>query len=254
MFLTLSEALVNRERLFYGVMRSLSAEEEERQVLAAMIDSCTDPIVMITTQGVIERANPACTKVFGYTKEELIGGNVTMLMPQPHATNHQTYIDNYLKKSHKSEHAKKSCPSHVIGKGREVAGRTKSGQEFPIFLSVSEFHVRSTKNSYGLMQEFSAGILAGTCQAVLLCPLEVHRANRIMEEELKSRQFHPLKNFVSSIKEQLAWNGSSEPEERRKRALSGVKFLQSERWCSICHSFQSFTRFRNCFGMNINGN
>lgn len=186
MFLTLSEAIVNRERLFYGVMRSLSAEEEERQVLAAMIDSCTDPIVMITTQGIIERANPACTKVFGYTQEELIGGNVTMLMPQPHATNHQTYIDNYLKKSHRSEHAKKSCPSHVIGQGREVTGRTKSGQEFPIFLSVSEFHVESTNNTrhgfIGIMRNMEDLIERKKSEALLTNVLPHHICTRLKAE------------------------------------------------------------------------
>lgn len=105
----------------------------------------------------------------------------------------------------------------------------------------------SDQNSYGLMQEFSAGILAGTCQAVLLCPLEVHRANRIMEEELKSRQFHPLKNFVSSIKEQLAWNGSSEPEERRKRALSGVKILAIREMVFNMSFFPIFYSFQKLF-------
>lgn len=104
------------------------------------------------------------------------------------------------------------------------------------------------QNSYpGLDRECVAGMLAGTCQAVLLCPLEVHRANRIMEEELKSRQFHPLKNFVSSIKENLAWNGSSEPEERRKRALFGVKILAMREMVFNVSFFPIFYSFQKLF-------
>lgn len=146
MFLTLSEATLNGEKVFNGIMRSLSAEEEERQVLKAMIDSCVDPIVVITTQGVIERCNPACTDVFGYTKEELLGHSVTLLMPNSHATNHQSYLDKYMASNRRKRAMSGESESYVVGKGRNVTGKRKDGSTFPILLTVSEFEVSSTNN------------------------------------------------------------------------------------------------------------
>ena len=62
--------------LFTGIMRDLSVEEEEREA------------VVIDSDGVLERVNPACSIFFGYSKEELIGRNITMLMPKKDAILH----------------------------------------------------------------------------------------------------------------------------------------------------------------------
>eukprot|EP00547_Thalassionema_nitzschioides_P003693 CAMPEP_0194215764 /NCGR_PEP_ID=MMETSP0156-20130528/17780_1 /TAXON_ID=33649 /ORGANISM="Thalassionema nitzschioides, Strain L26-B" /LENGTH=689 /DNA_ID=CAMNT_0038944367 /DNA_START=93 /DNA_END=2162 /DNA_ORIENTATION=- len=144
LFLTLSEYLLNGERCFTGIMRNLSAEEEERQVLAAMIDSCVDPIVVIDKKGMIEKCNPACSSVFGYSKDELLGSNVTILMPEPHATKHGEYLEHYLNNNSRKRSTNDAPESHIVGRGRDLLGKKKSGQTFPIFLTVSEFEVDST--------------------------------------------------------------------------------------------------------------
>lgn len=192
MFLTLSESLVNGEKVFTGIMRNLSAEEEERQILAAMIDSCVDPIVVITTLGVIERCNPACTIVFGYTKDELIGGNVTMLMPEPHATNHQQYIDRYLNSHKRARSNSEGSESHIVGKGRDVSGKKKDGSEFPVFLTVSEFQINSFRKErhgfIGIMRDMSekeraiaAEVEKSKSEALLMNVLPHHICERMKE-------------------------------------------------------------------------
>lgn len=73
-------------------------------------------------------ANPAIAKVFGYEIEEVLGKNVSMLMPDPHQSNHDVYIGKYLKTGVKQ----------VIGIGREAEGKKKDGTTFPIDLAVAE--------------------------------------------------------------------------------------------------------------------
>ena len=101
---------------------------EDAQRLNAIIKAATDGIITINHRGIIESANLAAANLFGYTIEEMIGQNVSLLAAAPHGAKHDTYLKNYL-----STGVKK-----IIGIGREVNGRRKNGSLFPLRLSVSE--------------------------------------------------------------------------------------------------------------------
>lgn len=72
--------------------------------------------------------NPAAAKLFGYAAEEVVGNNVSMLMPNPHREEHNEYLHRYLE----------TGVPKIIGIGREVMGRKKSGALFPMKLAVSQ--------------------------------------------------------------------------------------------------------------------
>ncbi|RZM13174.1 MAG: PAS domain S-box protein, partial [Pedobacter sp.] len=72
--------------------------------------------------------NPAAQKLFGYELEEVIGRNISMLMPEPDKSGHDGYLSRY---QHTGE-------KRIIGKGREVRGLKKDGSTFPFRLAVSE--------------------------------------------------------------------------------------------------------------------
>jgi PAS domain S-box-containing protein len=104
-----------------------------------------DAIITITKEGVIESINPACEKIFGYSKEELIGHKVNMLMPEPYCTEHDQYIQNYLTTG---------IPK-VIGSIREVMAKHKDGTEFPIELAMGEVIFGDSRRFTGIIRDIT---------------------------------------------------------------------------------------------------
>jgi two-component system sensor kinase FixL len=94
----------------------------------AIVDTAVDAIIVIDGNGAIRSVNNATERLFGYAAAELIGRNVKILMPEPYAGEHDTYLANYLCTGQKK----------IIGIGREVLGRRKDGSIFPMDLSVGE--------------------------------------------------------------------------------------------------------------------
>jgi len=96
--------------------------------LRAIFNEAVDGMIVINEIGIIESVNPAVTKMFLYDENELLGKNISILMPEPDRSRH----DQYLK------HHNNTGERKIIGIGREVKGRRKDGSVFPFFLSVSE--------------------------------------------------------------------------------------------------------------------
>ncbi len=118
---------------------------ESAKLLEAIIDHAIDGIITIDNRGLIESINPAACKLFGYMDEEVIGNNVSMLMPEPDQSHHDSYIDNYKRTGHKK----------IIGIGREVLGRKKDGTTFPFRLAVSEVWYKNRNIFTGFIHDIT---------------------------------------------------------------------------------------------------
>ncbi len=110
--------------------RSLQELQDQRRRLRSIVETAVDAIVIIDEQGVVESFNPAGERMFGYRANEVIGRNVSLLMPEPFAAEHTGYVQQYLRTGN----------AKIIGIGREVQGRRKDGSLFAADLAVSEFH------------------------------------------------------------------------------------------------------------------
>lgn len=91
-------------------------------------ETMVDGLIVIDTNGIIHYVNPACIKLFGYPREELIGRNVKMLMPSPFQEEHDGYLARH----------RETGVRRIIGIGRELQGLKADGAIFPMYLSVGE--------------------------------------------------------------------------------------------------------------------
>ena len=119
------------------------AESEER--LRAILHTAVDAIVTIEASGVIESINPAAEGMFGYTCGELLGRNVSVLMPPPWREEHDRYIERYL---HTGE-------ARIIGIGREIEAQRKDGSVFPVDLAVSEVRLPGRRLFTGIIRDLT---------------------------------------------------------------------------------------------------
>jgi two-component system sensor kinase FixL len=118
---------------------------ENAALLKAIIENAIDGILTIDERGLIESINPAATKLFGYGPEEVIGKNVSMLMPAPYRGEHDGYIHRY----------QRTGVPHIIGTGREVIGLRKDGTQFPFRLGVSDVEFSGRKIYAGFIHDLS---------------------------------------------------------------------------------------------------
>jgi PAS domain S-box-containing protein len=122
-----------------------TSPEAQAAKLRGILESAVTAIITIDDRGLIENVNPATERLFGYSAAEVIGQNVKILMPEPYRTEHDRYIDSYLK----------SGTRKIIGIGREVTGQRKDGTTFPLHLAVSEFNAEGRRYFTGMISDLS---------------------------------------------------------------------------------------------------
>lgn len=112
---------------------------------AVILDLAVDAIVVIDETGHIRFANKALQSRFGWAPEELIGQNVSVLMPSPDRERHDEYLKRYL------------CTgqARIIGIGRQVTAQRKDGSTFPIHLAVSEVELDGRRHFAGFLRDIS---------------------------------------------------------------------------------------------------
>ncbi len=124
-------------------MQELLDESTAEGLFQALLDAAVDGVVVIDRHGCIMVFNSSAQKLFGYNADEVLGKNVSMLMPEPYHSAHDDYIARY----HQTGERK------IIGIGREVTAVTKAGREFPIDLSVGQAMLHGEAVYVGLIRD-----------------------------------------------------------------------------------------------------
>ncbi len=131
-----------------GQKRSDAALQASEGRWRAVVESAVDGIVMIDARGRIEAFNPAAERLFGYAEREVVGKNVSMLMPSPHHEEHDGYLARYLREGQ----------PRIIGVGREVTGRRRDGSTFPVHLAVGEMSLDGERKFTGILHDLSSRV------------------------------------------------------------------------------------------------
>lgn len=142
---------------------AIKAKETE---LNTLLNNLLECVITINTRGEIASANPAVETVFGYRAEELIGQNVSILMPEPDRSQHDHYLNRYTE----------TRVPHFIGTSREVQGQHKDGHLIPLELAVTEYQVNGQTMFAGTLHDISEQ--KTMIRALTAARDEAERANR----------------------------------------------------------------------------
>lgn len=152
--------------------------------LQALLDAAVDGIVMIDHRGRMTAFNRSAERLFGYEAAELLGQNVSLLMPEPWRNEHDGYLERY----------ERTGIPHIIGVGREVEALRKDGSRFPAFLSVGEVAGSDPPRFVGFVRDVTTERRAlATIQA------ERDHADRRRQEEQEARRLQERLTHVSRM-------------------------------------------------------
>lgn len=132
--------------------RELSARvvADGESLIHAILDTVPDAMVVIDEAGRITSFSAAAERLFGYAEADVLGSNVSMLMPSPHREAHDNYLLRYLQTGEK----------RIIGIGRVVEGIRRDGMVFPMELSVGDASAGEHRVFTGFVRDLSERVEA----------------------------------------------------------------------------------------------
>ncbi len=138
-----------------------TAESDDR--VRAIMDNVADGIITIDKTGLIESFNKQAESMFGYRATEVLGKNVSMLMPEPDANQHDGFLERYLSSGQKS----------YLGTGfRQVTGKHKDGNTFDTELAVSQLNIGNKPLFIGIVHDISQRVESEKKMAQLSSAIE----------------------------------------------------------------------------------
>jgi len=142
----------NRKAISYSNKVTLDLKINENRLetthnrLSCALDSMLDGLLVIDEKGIIQEANGAAIRLFAYPREELIGKNIKILMPEQYSSQHDEFLSCYIATGIK----------HIIGEERQLEGKKSDGTVFPLRLSVAEGHSQEGVFYTGVVHDMSS--------------------------------------------------------------------------------------------------
>lgn len=132
-----------------GVMQELESKAamlvEKEAHNRSILETVPDAMIVIGEDGLIESFSKTAERLFGYTAEEAVGQNISMLMPAPFREQHDGYLHRYYRTGEK----------RIIGVGRVVVGARKDQSTFPMELAVGEMTANGKRHFTGFVRDLT---------------------------------------------------------------------------------------------------
>ncbi|MBN9669768.1 ATP-binding protein [Roseibium aggregatum] len=193
---------------------------ESRERSSAIVNNVVDGLILIDDKGQIEQFNPSCERIFGYSAEEALGRNVSMLMTPEDARPHDGYL----------ERNRKGLGGRSLEITRELKAVDKSGRVFPIELAINAVSVNNEKKFSGVIRDISER-------------REVER----LREEFVSTVSHELRTPLTSIRgsltllDMMSSDGGLQPKMQK---LVSVARKNTERLILLVNDILDFEKLR----------
>ena len=188
--------------------RATELQHSEDQI-RAILDATADAVVTIDILGRIATFNRAAERIFGYSAGEVIGENVTMLIPA------QERIGRYGYKAT----AARSYASRLIGRSHEITGRRKDGTLFPIQLSVNSVEGRGLY--VGVARDMTEH-KALQKEIIDVAMLEQRRIGQELHDGTQ-QELTGLGLLAVSLAESLSRSGNTTPSQVAARVARGIE-------------------------------
>ena len=176
---------------FHGMLEELqvaaAALRDSEACSTAIVQTAVDGIITIDEHGLIESLNPAAERLFGYTAAEVLGQNITMLMPAPYRDEHDGYLARYCQ----------TGEPRIIGIGRDVWGQRRDGTTFPMALAVSEVRLQDRRIFTGIVHDLTARVRAEEALRHARDELELRVKERTFELEAANEEVRRFAYIVS---------------------------------------------------------
>ena len=173
-------------------------------------------MIVIDGRGIIQLFSTAAERLFGWSEQEAIGQNVSILMPEPDRTRHDSYIARY----------RTTNDPHIIGIGRIVTGKRRDGTTFPMHLSIGEMQSGGEPYFTGFVRDLTEHQKTQARLQELQSEL-VHVSRLTAMGEMASALAHEINQPLAAISNYMKGSrrllaGSTDPNiaEDRKRAGS----------------------------------
>src|SRR5271157_335666 len=195
------------------------SEERTRSIVKHVVDG----IITINATGMIQSVNPAVERLFGFGADELIGRNVSILMPELYHGEHDGYL----------AHCLRTGQPKVIGLVREMEGRRKDGTTFPLDLSVGEFSLAGTRMFIGVVRDITNRKRRRQRVA------SEHDVSRVLAESRSIAE--AALQLIEAIAGNLGWEaGDLWQIDREAKVLRCVEFWRAPSFA--CPEFEAVSR------------
>lgn len=172
-----------------AVNRDLAEREAHLQ---SIVDTAPDALIVINEAGVMQSFSQAAERLFGWTAGEVVGQNVSILMPEPDRSAHDGYLARYYETGER----------RIIGVERVVVGRRRNGETFPMELAVGEVRTERGRYFTGFVRDLSERQAAEARVQALQSEL-VHISRVTAMGEMASALAHELNQPLTAINNYL---------------------------------------------------
>ena len=124
---------------------NLQELRQKQEINTGIISSATDGLVTIDETHTIIGYNQGAEKMFGFSRKEALGQDLTLIVPPPHKALHRGYLQRYLA----------TREAHVLGRQRRLTGQRRDGQEFPMSISFSVVEIHGNLYFTAIMRDIT---------------------------------------------------------------------------------------------------